>query len=347
MAHQLKDLTEVMEAESARGLPSPDLLDGVRRRVRRGNRLRAAAAALSVVLVAGTAFGIVRQQDGSDRGRQALAPTMTGVTNEAFPRSAPEEGMQPLKEVRFSKLLARARLTVTPTGPFMGTRLKCSGDFMVFMTVRGANAGGGCGTGSPDANSTSLYQVTPGVPITIDVVAVPSAAYDRAPDAFDATADLDRYLKSHTPAPGDWSLRIYSGQCDSEHCRMAAHPPRQQAPLPVTGLKRLARASGTADGRTRTVPLKTKALRMRVTCVDGAATAVVRIGGHAKVVPCEAAESEGVVWDAQLADGADGLEIVVLPAEAGEVHGTGDAALAKLMRGAKPAGKWTLDVYAR
>ncbi|MFD0535789.1 hypothetical protein ACFQY7_20620 [Actinomadura luteofluorescens] len=37
MAHELKDLTEVMEAESARGVPS--FLDVVRW-VRRGNRLR-------------------------------------------------------------------------------------------------------------------------------------------------------------------------------------------------------------------------------------------------------------------------------------------------------------------
>jgi hypothetical protein len=37
----------------------------------------------------------------------------------------------------------------------------------------------------------------------------------------------------------------------------------------------------------------------------------------------------------------------VLPAEAARCAAPGDAVLAKLMKGVKPAGKWTLEVYAR
>ncbi|WP_433466653.1 hypothetical protein [Spirillospora sp. CA-128828] len=352
MARELKDLTEVMEAESARGVPSPDLLDGVRRRVRRGNRLRAAAAAFGVVLVAGAAFGIVQQQDGSARGRHALgpAPTMTGVVDQDFPDSAGRDGMQPLKEVRFSKLRAKGRFTVTPTGPFIGITLRCSGDFMVYQErERGVFDGGGCGKGSPDGNSTSVSKVTPGVPITIDAVAVPLKDGEQSPNALSSMAGIDRYLGSHGPMPGNWSVRVYSGRCDSDACTMLTRPPEQPKRLPVAGLKRLARVTGAADGNFRTVPLKEpgKSTRMRVTCVDGAAVAVVRIGGRTKIVDCESAESMGVVWDQDVEGGTNGIEMAVLPAEAGKVHGTGDAALAKLMNGVKPAGKWTLEVYTR
>jgi hypothetical protein len=350
MAHELKDLTEVMEAESARGVPSPDLLDGVRRRVRRGNRLRAAAAAFGAVLVAGTAFGIVQQQDGNARGRDALAPTMTGVVNPGFPGSAGRDGMLPLKEVRFSKLRAKGWFTVTPTGPFIGTALRCSGDFMVYKERKpGLFDGGGCDKGTPDDNATSVFKVTPGVPITFEVVAVPLEDGGQGPSTLGSMADIDRYLAGHGPMPGEWSVLVYSGQCDSDTCTMLTRPPTQPKQLPVAGLKRLARVTGTADGSSRTVPLKEpgKSTRMRVTCVDGAAVAVVRIGGRTKIVDCESAESTGIAWDQDVEGGTDAIEIAVLPAEAGKVHGTGDAALAKLMKGVKPAGRWTLEVYAR
>ncbi|MEV3923853.1 hypothetical protein [Actinomadura coerulea] len=352
MAHELKDLTEVMEAETARGVPSPDLLDGVRRRVRRGNRQRAAAAALGVMLVAGTAFGIVQRQEGDSPGRDALAPApvMTGVVEPDFPKSAGRDGMQPLKEVRFSKLRAKGRFTVTPTGPFIGTRLRCSGDFMVYMETKpGSFGGGGCGKGSPDGNSTSVFNVTPGVPITFEVVAVPLKDSEQNSNTWSSMADIDRYLSGHAPMPGDWSVRGYSGRCNSRSCTTLTRPPAQSKRLPVAGLKRLSKVSGTADGRSRRVPLKGpgKSTRMRVTCVDGAAVAVVRTGGRTKTVDCESAESAGVVWDQDVEGGTNGIEIAVLPAEAGKVHGTGEAALAELMKGVQPAGRWTLEVYAR
>ncbi|MEU4823027.1 hypothetical protein AB0H37_14225 [Actinomadura sp. NPDC023710] len=136
---------------------------------------------------------------------------------------------------------------------------------------------------------------------------------------------------------------------NAKSCTMLTRPPEQSKRLPVAGLKRLARLSGTADGRSGTVLLKGpgKSTRMRLTCVDDAAVAVVRLGGRANLFDCESAESTGIVWDLDAGRGTHGIEIAVLPAEAGKVHGTGDAALAKLRKGVKPAGKWTLEVYAR
>ncbi|MFB4295347.1 hypothetical protein [Actinomadura sp. NTSP31] len=349
MVYELEDLTKVMEAESARGVPSPDLLAGVRRRVRRGDRLRAAAAALAVVLVAGAVFGVVQRQDGSGPGRHALGPvpTMTGYTDQIFQETAGgDDGMEPLKQVRFSKIRAKARFTVTPTGPFIGVALTCSGDFTVYRVVGGRFESAGCSGGMP-GSVTSVSAVTPGVPITLEVAAVPSKGAGPGPSGMRSMADVDRYLAGGEPKRGNWSVRVYSGRCVSGRCDTPPSP--GQGRLSVTGLTELGRATGTADGRARTVPLKVrgKALRLRVTCVDGAAHAVVRIAGRAKVVECEAAESAGVVWDAEAGDGTDAVVVAVLPAEVARVRGTGDAALAKAMRGVKPAGTWTLEVYAR
>jgi hypothetical protein len=344
MAHDLKDLTAVMEAESARGVPSPDLLDGVRRRVRRGNRLRAAAAALGVVLVAGTAFGIVRQQDGPEaHRREVLAPTMAGVTNDAFPRSRSVEGLKPVKEVRFSEFGRMARVTFTPTGPFTMYTSHCERDATWYVVVQEGVASSGCG-------GESYLNTTPGVPVTVEVTALPVAVANELGEGPTVDA-LNRFLAARAPIRGAWSLRAYSGPCDSDMCKLMTDPSFGSRPPqpPLTGLQRLGQMAGIADGRRHAVPLRErgKALRLRVTCLDGAAHAVVRIGGRAKVVECEAAESAGVVWDAQAGGGTDAVEVAVLPAEVYRVHGTDDAALAKAMKGVKPAGKWTLEVYAR
>ncbi|WP_235037317.1 sigma factor-like helix-turn-helix DNA-binding protein [Actinomadura sp. K4S16] len=153
-------------------------------------------------------------------------------------------------------------------------------------------------------------------------------------DTFGSMNGIDRYLSGHGPTPGDWSFGVYGGRCDSSTCAMVTRPPSQPEQLPVAGPKRLAQVSGTADGRARTASLKGagRSTRMRVTCVDGAAVAVGRIGGRSKSAECESAEYTGVVWDQTVEDRTSRIEIAVLPAEAAwqasDMRGTGDAALA-------------------
>ncbi|MBO2464740.1 hypothetical protein [Actinomadura violacea] len=341
MAYDLKDLTEVMEAETERGVPSPDLLATVRRRVRRGNRLRAAAAAFGVVLAAGTAFGVVQGQDGSGaQKREVLAPTMAGVTNDAFPKSRSVEGLKPLKEVRFSEFGPIARVTFTPTGVFTMYTARCDRDATWYDIAPQGPGSGGCG-------SEGYLTTTPGVPVTLETTVLPAAAAQALGDRV-TKGSLERYLSAHGTMSGAWSLRVYSGPCVNE-CQVMRRMRTEPEQPPLSGLKQLGHATGIADGRDRPVPLKErgKALRLRVTCLDGAATAVVRIGGRAKVVDCEVGESQGVTWDQDAAYVTDAIGIAVLPAEAGAVNNTDGAALARQMRGAKPAGRWTLDVYAR
>ncbi|TYB44928.1 hypothetical protein [Actinomadura chibensis] len=346
MPYTMQDLVEVMEDESARGTPPADLLDGVRRRVRRGDRRRAAVGVLGVALAA-TAFAVVARPDGTGPPppgdeRRALAAAMPGTPNESFRDGPPVEGLRPLKEVRFSQFGRMARVTFTPTEPFTMYTAQCAGG-RAFSTTRGTLGSGGCG-------STSYLATTPGVPVTIQMTVLPAAAEQRLSHTLvgaNAVSVLYRYLNSHPPTPGNWSVRIYTGKCNSTCERMARLSTARRQP-PVEGLRRLARVEGTADGRVRPVRLKGSdtSLRMRVTCLDGAATAVVQYGERARVIACEAAESEGVVRDVRI-EADTRLMIAVLPAEAKKVRATDGAALREMMKGVRPAGKWTLEVYAR
>ncbi|MBD2900164.1 hypothetical protein amrb99_91650 [Actinomadura sp. RB99] len=339
MAYELKDLTEVMEAESAGGVPSPDLLDGVRRRVRRGDRCRAAAGALGVLLVAGAVFGVVQRLGGPPRPPEQES-AVTGAVNRAFPKSRPVEGLKPVTERRFSWYGRLAHITFTPTGAYTRFTTYCSNTATSFEVVDGDVASADCG-------GAQYMLTTPGVPTTVQIAVVPRDEA-RGFTLTDAPAELDRSLAGREPKRGNWSVRVYSGPCTSANCKLM----RRVAPAPqppVTGLRRLGQATGAADGRVRGVPLteRATALRLRVTCVDGAAHAVFRIAGRAKAVECEAAESKGVVWDTEARGGADAVEVAVLPAEVAKVPGTDDAALATAMKGVKPDGRWTLEVYAR
>ncbi|MWA01763.1 hypothetical protein F8568_015555 [Actinomadura sp. LD22] len=341
MAYELKDLTEVMEARSAGGVPSPDLLDGVRRRVRRGNRLRAAAAATGVVLAAGTVIGVVQQLDGpGGPSRWQEGSAVTGAVNRAFPESRSVEGLKPVTERRFSWYGMLTRITFTPTGPYTRFTTYCSKAATSFEVVDGDLA-------QADCAGAQYMLTTPGVPTTVQIAVLPVDEARQFTMTDDPTG-LGRFLAGRRPERGNWSVRVYSGPCKSANCKLMRRTAPEPQP-PLTGLTRLGEATGAADGRRRAVPLNTpaKALRIKVTCVDGAAHAVVRVAGRTKVVECEAAESKGVVWDTEAGGGADTVEVAVLPAEVPEVRGTGDAALAKAMKGVKPAGKWTLEVYAR
>lgn len=118
----------------------------------------------------------------------------------------------------------------------------------------------------------------------------------------------------------------------------------------MQGFRRIAWANHIADGRPRTIAFTPSGgtVRFRVTCVDGAAVAVVRGAGRPKIVECERAESVGVVWDGTGEPGErNRLTVAVLPAEAGTVTKGDDASLVAKMKGLTPAGKWGFGVYER
>jgi hypothetical protein len=231
MAHDLKDLSEVMEAHSAGRLPSPDLLATVRRRVRRNNRLRLAAGAAGTAIAIGA--GLTVAQHLGQVSEETNSP-MTGVPNDAFLKSSPKEGMRPLREVRYSMAGRKARLTFTPTGPNTMITPRCAIDSTVYEVGNGDMASGDCGAGG----ATELYLRTKrGIPVTFDFVALPH----RHPGEFGTVADLDRYLTAHPATPASWSVRVYSGRCDIATC---ADPPRARPRSSVRVLPWPARTAG-------------------------------------------------------------------------------------------------------
>lgn len=63
--------------------------------------------------------------------------------------------------------------------------------------------------------------------------------------------------------------------------------------------------------------------------------------GAGQVFDCESAESLGIVWDQCVEGGTSRIEIAVLPAEAGRVHGTGATAPAKAgVEPGRESGRW-------
>ncbi|MEO3825599.1 hypothetical protein [Actinomadura sp. B10D3] len=335
MPYSLEDLTEVMETRSAGGRPSPDLLPRVRRRIRRGDRRRAAGGAAGAALAVAAAFGAV-QQFGQASGDGA-PPAMTGVVNEAFPKSSPSDGLAPVREVEFSTVGVWTEIDLTPTGTYSMIAYSCPTRVMIYHVINGHFGGGPCG-------GRSYLPTTPDKPVKVRLIALP---LNVAPMPK-SHADLDRYAATHRPGRGKWRVRLYSGTC--QRCKDGEDPAAARNRRPVKGLKLLAGMVHTADGRPRTIaftpPPAGRTVRFRVTCVDGAAVMVVRGAGRPKIVDCEPAEARGVFWLGKAEPGErNRLTVAVLPAEAGTVTKGDDASLAAKMKGVEPAGRWTFEVY--
>ncbi|MBE1533050.1 hypothetical protein [Actinomadura algeriensis] len=338
MSHDLKDLREVMESRSAAGSVAPDLHDRLRRRIGRGRRIRIGAGAAGAVLAAGALVPAVGSL-GEDPATRERAPVLSGVPNDAFTSSKPKYGMRPLSEIQYSSIGRKAEVTYTPTGPHTMIEYRCETPSRVYaVSSKGTLSGGGC-----DKNDSveSYRRNRDGGAVTYQAVVVPRDVEVRS------VAELDRYVDSHSPAPGRWSVRIYSGKCDIQTCY---GPPEPVKRLPVQGLERLAQGKGVADGRARTVSFVPtgETVRLRVTCLDGAAVAVVESGGRPTKAGCEADERLGHVWEQRVTPGErTELRVAVLPAEAGDPKSTEDADIAKAMEGVEPDGTWKLEVFAR
>ncbi|OLT13437.1 hypothetical protein BJF79_20525 [Actinomadura sp. CNU-125] len=262
------------------------------------------------------------------------------MPNDAFASSKPKYGMEPLAEIRYGSIGRTAEITYTPTGPHTVIEYRCAAPSRVYqVSSDGTLSGGGC----DENGSFESYRQNDegGGAVTYRAVVVPRDVEPRT------AAELDRYVDSHSAAPGRWSVRIYSGKCEIQTCYGL---PENDDVLPVKGLERLAEAKGTGDGRVRTVSFVPtgETVRLRVTCLDGAAVVVVKSGGRPAPVDCEVAEFRGVVWDHRVVPGErTEVDVAVLPAEAGAPASTGAGAVAKAMEGVRPDGTWRLEVFAR
>ncbi|MFD0901560.1 hypothetical protein [Actinomadura sediminis] len=337
MSHDLKDLREVMESHSAAGSVAPDLHERLRRRIRRGRRARLAAGAAGAAVAAGAVVPVV-WSPGAEPAEER-APVLAGAPNDAFTSSPPKYGMKPLKEVQFSAIGRKAQVSYTPTGTHTMIEYRCSTPSKVYaVSSDGALSGGGC----DENGSVESYRRNDKGAATVryQAVVVP-------PDVeLRSAAELDRYVESHSSAPGRWSVRVYGGTCELDSCY---GPPKAGKRLPVKGMDRLAQGTGPADGRPRMVRFRPtgESVRVRVTCVDGAAVAVVSSGGRPTMARCEADENLGLVWDHPVTPGESAkLKIAVLPAGAGVPASTDEADIEKAMAEADPAGTWKVEIFS-
>jgi hypothetical protein len=343
MPHSLKDLTEVMEERSApQGRPSPDLLPRIRHRIRRGARRRAAAGAAGTALVLAASFATA-QQFGGTSGDRAPRPVMGGgVVNDAFTKSPSVADMGPVREVRYTTVGKAVQFEFVPTGPYSLITYRCSARLRIFGIESGINAVDCDRNGS----RAQYLRTTPGKQVTLRLFPAPPTSASPTPSK---PMSLESFAAAFKSAGGVWRVQAYSGACRSQACESAKTPGPEASRQPsVGGIERLFRTTATADGRPDTVGFTPRGnrVRLRLTCVDGAATAVVTQAGRARIVECEAAEDKGVVWDVPAKPLVHNeLRLSVLPAEAGPVREPDDASLARMMKGVRPAGKWTLEIY--
>jgi hypothetical protein len=346
MAPSIEDLQTAMESVREQAQHPPDRLDLVRRKVRRGARIRLAGAAAATALAVGVAFVLVAPSDRSSGPSATPSPTpsLTGTPATGF--RATEQGMQLVLAVKYSVLNQTARLTFTPTGPNSLLIVSCDQEGAIYQLGTGASS---CGYSKPGAPPGELndgaedyLDTTVGVPISIDLVATRGDAQHSLMDM----ATLNHYLSKTPRESGGWTAAVYSGTCTSDTCKtmkdIAKNPRGVKYKDPTVGLKMISKSTGTADAQRTPVRTKGHRVVLHLVCDAGPAWAVTWLDGKLSMpIPCEAAESRGVFRSEK----PGRLEIAVFPASAAQPTKPTKSDIAKLMKHPDPMGKWTLQVY--
>lgn len=324
----LDELREALRSATQDVQAPPGLVPSVRFRIRRRMRLQVAGAAALVAAVIAAVF--VSGSASPDRVQPLATPSIA-------PPPAPPEGMKLLKVEQFKTLNELMRVEYTPTGRDTVFAFSCPAGVKYYIFNNGSLDA--CGYKSrlrTGVGQTYVgeFAAAPGIPRGSGTV----------------TQVRDALLAANPPVPGSWTVAIYSGDCDTVFCpehQAVAAPPQQD----TGGLPTIASVKGSADARRKHVDTGGAATRMRLTCLDGAAWAVIwREGVPGTPISCEAAESRGTTFDVP---GGARIEITVFPASVSDPLWTDDpaddkptaASLAKLAKGVKPIGKWTLTVY--
>jgi hypothetical protein len=327
----LDELREAMRSATQGVQAPPGLVPAVQGRMRRRLRLQVAGAAALVAAVIAAVF-----VPGSGGG-PSPDPVKPLATSSIAPPPAPPAGMRLLKVERFETLNKLMRVEYTPTGRDTVFAFSCPAGVKYYIF----NNGGLDACGYKSRLRTGVGQT---------YVGEFAAAPDIPRGSGTVTQVRDAHLAANPPVPGSWTVAIYSGTCDKTFCpehQAVAEPPQQD----TGGLPTIASVKGSADARRKPVDTGGAATRMRLTCLDGAAWAVIwQDGVPGTPISCEAAESRGTTFDVP---GGARIEITVFPASVSDPLWTDDPAddkptvssLAKLAKGVKPIGKWTLTVY--
>jgi hypothetical protein len=327
-----------MESVRTQAQHPPDRLDQVRRRVRRGARIRVATGAAATALAVGLSFVFLSHLGGGSSSPVAApspAPSLTGKPASVL--RGTQDGMLLIRAVKYDVLNQMARVTFTPTGPHTVIAFSCEKIGALWEMGRLSECGNPPTGRTPKGEFNGGYRyikTTAGVPVSIDMLATDDNSQANPMDR----ATLDRYLSRNPRKSGGWTVAVYSGTCTSSTCRTFEEHRSIIGDIPVL----LSKDSGTADSKRIPVQTKGRKVELHLVCDAGPAWAVTWLNGKmSKSIPCEAAESWGVFWTEE----PGRLEIAVFPASAASPSNLTKSDIAKSMKHPDPMGKWTLQVY--
>jgi len=214
----LDDLRETLESASAHIPDNTRRAIDIRRRIRRGNRIR--LAALSAAAVSAVTIGVIAMPLSGDMSGQT-GPTYTLTASDPVPELPMERwGMPRIGAKRFPTT-GRVRIRFTPTGDDTLVIIRCTGGFSSAEWYDGLLAGTGECTPEGDVlGAQSLFtphasHLKPGKPVTLEVGLVKGSIPDDPP--LDP-AEVDRLVASQPPVTTSWSIAVYSGDCAGPEC---------------------------------------------------------------------------------------------------------------------------------
>ncbi|MFB9830890.1 hypothetical protein [Actinoallomurus acaciae] len=241
----IEELRQVLYRASAGAPDRGGRAAEVRRRIRRGNRLRLAGGAVAGVAVLGVAALLVPD---SGAGPGDTGPTTTrvaAVMSASSGTALPEDhlGMPRVTAQRFSVSGKKMRITFTPTGPNTEITVQCRpGSIAVTWHNGRLSDSGDCNRRGSLLGDTTISApgagfLPVGRPVVLDVAVLPAAvrktvaivpgglsAEKMRIEGYAGKKTIGQYMKDAPVKKAIWSLAVYSGTCKGAACPPVLSP---------------------------------------------------------------------------------------------------------------------------
>lgn len=227
----IEELRQTLDQASASAPNRIDRVAAVRRRVRRGNRMRVAGGAVAGVAALGVAALLVPGRGAGTGETSPATVNVAAVMSASSGTALPEEdlGMRRVAAQRFSVSGKKARLTFTATGPNTEITIQCAPGFIAVDWVNGhfSNSGDcnkqGASLGLTEISTPHAGAIPAGKSVVLDMVVLPrSVAKTVAVLPGDAGSSgkktISQYLAETPGGRSTWSAAVYSGTCTDLGC---------------------------------------------------------------------------------------------------------------------------------
>ena len=241
----IEELRQTLDRASAGAPAGSDRAAEVRRRIRRGNRLRVAGGAVAGVAALGVAGLLVPGTGAGPRDSGPATIKVAAVLSASSGTALPDGhlGMPRVTAQRFSVSGRKMRVTFTPTGPNTEITIQCAPGSTTVVWINGGLSGGGdCnkrGTllGHTEISTPDAGPLPVGKPVVLDMVVLPPSAKKTVaivPDGLSAEKlrrdgyagmkTISQYLATTPVGRAIWSTAVYSGTCKGAWCPPAMPP---------------------------------------------------------------------------------------------------------------------------